>query len=49
MSEYNELSDGVLRVTSDAFDKGKRADAFLAEKIEERIENLGELIRLYEE
>ena len=32
MSEYNELSDGVLRVTSDAFDKGKRADAFLAEK-----------------
>ncbi len=32
MSEYNELSDGVMRVTSDSFDKGKRADAFLAEK-----------------
>lgn len=32
MSEYTELSDGVLRVTSDAFDKGKRVDAFLAEK-----------------
>ena len=32
MSEYTEIPEGTLRVTSDISDKGKRVDAFIAEK-----------------
>ena len=34
MSEYTENPEGTLCVASDAFDKGKRVDAFIAEKTE---------------